>query len=100
METTVKTNHRTRSLFYAHEYRGDAAALRKEFDWMDDREYECAMFFKYRGEVYALAEFIRCDDVATNGGWQGYLNEHAWSSLVVKIRESHTSVIVGRMICS
>ena len=96
---TIKTNNRPRSLFYASEYRGNPEALRKEFDWMDDEEYGFAMFFKYRGEVYAMAQFTRCDDVATNGGWQGYLNETAWSALVIKIRESHKSVIVGRRIC-
>ncbi len=97
---TIKTNNRARHLFYACEVEySQRDQFRQEFDWMDQEEFDRAMFFKYRGEYYALAEFIRCEGDLLAKGWQGQLGETAWSSLLIKIRESCTSVIVGRAYC-
>ena len=97
---TIKSNGRTRDLFYACEVSyNQKEAFRKEFDWMDDEEFYMAMFFKYRGKFYALAEFVRTGGDLLAKGWQGMLNETAFSALVVKICDSHQSVVVGRYIC-
>jgi hypothetical protein len=97
---TIKTNNRARHLFYACEVEySQRDQFRQEFEWMDQEEFDRAMFFKYRGEYYALAEFIRCEGDLLAKGWQGQLGETAWSSLLIKIRESCTSVIVGRAYC-
>ena len=97
---SIKTNNRTRSLFYACEVPyTQKEAFRKEFDWMNDEEFHYAMFFKYRGSFYALAEFLRTEGDLLAKGWQGVLNETAFSALVVKIRDSQQSVVVGRYIC-
>ncbi len=97
---TIKTNNRARHLFYACEVSyTEREQFRKEFDWMSDEEYHRAMFFKYRGEYYALAQFLRVEGDLLAKGWQGQLGETAWSSLLVKIVDSHQSVIVGRAYC-
>ena len=97
---SIKTNNRTRSLFYACEVPyNQKEAFRKEFDWMDDEEFHRAMFFKYRGSFYALAEFLRTEGDLLAKGWQGMLNETAFSALVIKIVDSHWSVVVGRYFC-
>jgi hypothetical protein len=94
---TVKTNNRTRHLFYACEVNySERERFRREFDWMEQEEFDRSMFFKYRGEYYALSEFIRVEGDLLAKGWQGQLGETAWSSLLVKIVDSHQSVIVGR----
>ena len=95
---TIKTNNRARALFPACEVSySEREAFRREFDWMDQEEFDRAMFFKYRGEYYALAEFLRVEGELLAKGWQGQLGETAFSSLLIKIKDSCRSVIVGRM---
>ena len=58
----VKTNNVPRDLISAFELSGaQYSKLRKEFEWMDDSEFESAMFFNYRGQIYALADFMRTE---------------------------------------
>ena len=97
---TIKSNNRARALFPACEVAySEREAFRREFDWMEEDEFDTAMFFKYRGEYYSLAEFARVEGDLLAKGWQGALGETAWSSLLIKIRESCTSVVVGRCYC-
>jgi len=94
---TIKTNNCPRHLFYACEVSyTEREQLCREFNWMDQEEFDRAMFFRYLGEYYALAEFLRVEGDLLAKGWQGQLGETAWSSLLVKIVDSHQSVIVGR----
>jgi len=100
MALTIKTNNRARHLFYAWEVEySQRDQFRKEFDWMEQEEFDRAMFFKYRSQYYALAEFIRCEGDLLAKGWQGQLCQTVFSSLLVKIIDSHQSVIVGRAYC-
>ena len=97
---TIKTNNRTRALFPACEVAySERETFRREFDWMDQEEFDRAIFFKYRGEYYALAQFIRVEGDLLAKGWQGQLGETAFSSLLIKIKDSCQSVIVGRYYC-
>jgi hypothetical protein len=97
---TIKSNNRARQLFYACEVSyNEREAFRREFDWMDQEEFDRAMFFKYRGEYYALAQFLRVEGDLLAKGWQGQLGETAYSSLLIKIKDSCQSVIVGRYYC-
>ena len=97
MAITIKTNNRTRRLFPACEVPyNEKESFRKEFDWMDDEEFYRSSFFKYRGQYYAMGEFCRTEGELLAKGWQGYYGESAWSCLLIKIKESYTSVVVGR----
>ena len=91
---TVKTNNRIRHTFYAFEYSGDVDALRQKYDWMTDDDFDCAAFFKYRGEVYAFAEFMRVT-YSDMSEWQGILTETAYSGLVIRSPYAG-AVVVGR----
>jgi hypothetical protein len=94
---TVKTNNVPRDLISAFELNGaEYSKLRKEFDWMEDQDFEYAMFFNYRGQVYALADFLRTEGDLLAQGWQGVLNQTYFSGLLVKIVDSCQSVVVGR----
>jgi len=97
MTVTVKTNNVPRDLISAFELNGaQYNAIRAEFDYMDDADFESAMFFNYRGQVYALDEFLRTEGDLLAQGWQGICNQTYFSGLVVKIVESCQSVVVGR----
>ena len=94
---TVKTNNVPRDLISAFELNGaQYSKLRAEFDYMEDADFESAMFFNYRGQVYALADFLRTEGDILRDGWQGILNETFFSGIVVKIIESCERVVVGR----
>jgi hypothetical protein len=98
METlTVKTNNVPRDLISAFELpTAKYIELRAEFDYMEDADFESAMFFNYRGQVYALADFMRTEGDILRDGWQGILNETFFSGVVVKIIESCERIVVGR----
>ena len=94
---TVKTNNVPRDLISAFELPTvKYSELRKEFDYLDDADFESAMFFNYRGQVYALAEFLRTEGDLLAQGWQGICNQTYFSGLVVKIVQSCERIVVGR----
>jgi hypothetical protein len=97
MSIAITTNFVPRDLISAFELNGTQySKLRKEFDYMNDADFDSAMFFKYRGQVYALAEFLRTEGDLLAQGWQGICNQTYFSGLVVKIVQSCESVVVGR----
>jgi hypothetical protein len=94
---TVKTNNVPRDLISAFELPpAKYSELRKEFDYLEDADFDYAMFFEYRGQVYPLAEFIRTEGDLLAQGWQGICNQTYFSGLVVKIVESCERIVVGR----
>ena len=71
---------------------------RAEFDHYNPEELDSAVFFRYRGNVYDLAEFMRVQDEAGElKGWHGYASDSFFSGVVVKFVDNSTeSVVVGR----
>jgi hypothetical protein len=97
MSIAITTNFVPRDLISAFELNGaQYTKLRKEFDYMNDADFDSAMFFKYRRQVYALAEFLRTEGDLLSRGWQGICNETVYSGVVVKITQSCQYVVVGR----
>jgi len=93
----ITSNFIPRDLISAFELNGaQYSELRKEYDYMEDADFDSAMFFEYRGEVYSLTDFIRTEGDILRDGWQGILGETYFSGLVIKIVESCRSVVVGR----
>lgn len=100
MATTIITNNVPRDLISAFELSTKQySKLRKEFDYMDDLDFDSSMFFTYKGQVYCLDQFLRLDHYMP-GNWQGILNDTYFSGIVVKIVESCQSIIVGTYYCS
>ena len=94
---TVKTNNVPRDLISAFQLSSaQYTKLRAEYDWMEDQDFDYAMFFNYRGQVYTLADFMRTEGDILRDGWQGILNETFFSGIVVKIIESCERIVVGR----
>lgn len=91
----ITTNGQARDLISAFELNtAQYTKLRKEFDYLDDQDFESAMFFEYKGQIYCLADFIRLDSYIP-GNWQGVMNHTYFSGILVKIVDSCQSVIVA-----
>jgi len=93
MTTTIKTNNQPRDFLSFYDFdKKDQKAIEKRFDYMTREELEegCS-FFKYKGEIYNLCEFMRThmDD------WDGALSHSYFSGIIIKISDDHESVICG-----
>ena len=66
------------------------AKERAAFDYAIDG---CS-FFRYKGAVYAMCEFVRAPGVLQE--WDGVMSDSFFSGIVVKIVNAGESVIVGR----
>lgn len=62
---------------------------KQEFDYLE--QDNTGTFFRYKGETYALCDFMRTDNL---GDWEGVYWFTAFSGLVVKLTNSGY-VIVG-----
>ncbi len=94
---TIKTNNVPRHTIDAWEL---TTKERQEFDYLDwptteGDMYPSATFFRYKGQVYDLGEFMRCDNVGFMAVWDGYSNDTAWSGVLVRYVDEGESVIVG-----
>ena len=96
---TIKTNNVPRDVVEAFEL---TAEERAEFDYLDwsaiERGEDSASFFRYRGEVYDLGEFMRWDGVPDSplARWDGYQSDSFFSGLLVRYCENFERVIVAR----
>ena len=96
----ITTNGQARDLISAFELNtAQYNKLRKEFDYLDDQDFDSSMFFNYKGENYCLADFIRTEGDLLVKGWQGMHSWYASAGLLVKIVDSCQSVIVGTYTC-
>ena len=106
-QITIKTNNQARDVLRSYDL---TEKERLEFDYLDDEEIECASFFRYKGQVYDLSEFVRlverskqvgfehgCDEGSPLLKWHGIATESYFSGLLVRYADSDCeSVIVGR----
>ena len=96
----IITNNQPRHVLYAWEL---STKELSEFDYMDDEEKESAQFFRYKGNVYDLGEFLVVENNTTFGElsqWHGYQGDSYFSGLVVKYTDNrYESIIVGRYSC-
>ena len=91
----ITTNNQPRELLSFFEFsRREQTQIRREFDWLTDIE-ESTDFFKYKGEIYHLSDFMKSESI---DGWAGCKADSYFSGLVVKISEDCESVIVGRFV--
>ena len=93
----VITNNVAREIIYWHEL---SEKERAEFDYCD----EFSQFFRYKGELYHLGEFMAVDHWReclpdAFRGWDGYQSDSFFSGVLVRYRNNYESVIVGRYFC-
>jgi hypothetical protein len=96
-QATVKviTNNVPRDLIDAHELTGTE---RKEFDYLDwraiDKGEESAEFFRYKGDLHYLGNFMKSD----MPGWDGVNADSFFSGIAVRFVGDNERVIVGRVL--
>lgn len=79
----VITNNHRRDIVYWHEL---TDAEKTDFDWITDSDTmstDGAEFFRYKGDVYCLSDFMR-DDGNHFPGWDGYTNDSFYSGVLVR----------------
>lgn len=96
MGVRIITNNVPRFTVYAHEL---TAAEREQYDYHDwaaiDDGRDSATFFRYRGELYDLGNFIRIESDDEFKDWNGYSGDSYFSGTLVKLIDDE-SIIVGR----
>jgi hypothetical protein len=96
-ELTIKTNNQPRSLFNPCELsQSQRAKLRRQFDWMDDEQFDhnCS-FFLYRGWYYNLCDFLtNTNPDGMFKGWHAIASDSYFTGTLVKL--CGNDVIVGR----
>lgn len=98
MAINITTNNVPRDVVYRCELSAKESA---DFDYLAPDE---GTFFRYRGEVYYLGEFMLCPsdsesvgNVANNvPGWHGYQSNSFFSGIVIRYVDNYERVIVGR----
>lgn len=97
-ELTIVTNNKPRFVIYGFEL---SAKEKAEFDYYTDDELMEKTFFRYKGIVYDLGEFMRVEEGGqlAKQGWHGYSGDSYFSGILVKYADEYESVIVGRYYC-
>ena len=94
MALKIRSNKHWRNFLYGYELTDKE---KSEFDWIDQEEIDTHNFFKYRGCVYSLDQFMRF-----NGGgldeWDGYAGDSYFSGVVIKLSDDGEQYQVGTYI--
>ena len=94
---TIRTNNVPRDVIYGYELTADERA---QFDYLDwpaiERGEDSASFFRYRGELHDLGEFMArtSDDLP---GWDGFRSDSFFSGLAVRYVDDFERVVVALM---
>ena len=93
---TIKTNGKPRGIIYGFEL---TEKQRKEFDWVSPEDIDNETFVCYKGQLYNIGEFMRCDNAAGFSGWHGYYSEGFFSGILLRYSSDNETVIIGRYYC-
>jgi hypothetical protein len=95
----IKTNNKFRDILRAYDL---TEREREEFDYYTVDELDDAMFFRYKGDVFDLGEFMRCParvppayaPILTE--WDGYMSDSYFSGVVIRYDDNIEQIQVGR----
>lgn len=97
MALTIITNNVPRDIIESWEISEEE---RKDFDYIDwskvDRGEDSVSFFRYKGELYDLGDFMRIPETLDFEGWDGYISDTFFSGILVKYTDDFESVVAGR----
>lgn len=89
---TIKTDHKWKDFKYSHEL---PKKWRKEFDWMNDEEFESSNFIMYRNWVYVLSEFMVIENNSDLKDWDGYQSDSFFSGIVIRLSKDGSQYMIG-----
>ena len=92
-ELKIKTDHKWRYFKYGHEL-PNQKKWKKEKNWLELEAFDTMPFVYYRKWYYALDEFMRMSKDHVQG-WEGYVGETAFSSVVLKISKDGERYKIG-----
>lgn len=92
---TIRTNNVPRNTLYGYEL---SKKDRSDFDYLSDEQFCDATFFRFKGNLYDVSEFmIVCDEYLLSEGWQAYASDSYFSGVVIKFPDNDMeTVIVGQ----
>lgn len=93
MELTIITDHKWRNLLYGYELTDKE---RGKFDYILADEFDTHDFFRYKGQVYDIGEFMRIENDPDLAGWQGYSNDSYFSGVLLNLSPDGEKYQVGR----
>ncbi len=94
MAVTIRTNNVPRAIVTGAQLNDREKA---EFDYYTNDELENALFFRYKGGVYDIGEFLSAPESLKP--WQGYSSTSYFSGMVIRYTDDVESVIVGAYYC-
>jgi len=94
MAFTIKTNNIPRATFSGDDLTDKEKA---DFDYYTPEELYCALFFRYKGNVYDIGEFLLAPESLKP--WHGYSSSSYFSGIVIKCDARMENVIVGSYYC-
>lgn len=85
----IETNNQPRAILSWYDL---TPAEQKEFNYLEEG---AGSFFRYKGWVYNLGEFMRIDYTAINDKWHGYASDSYFSGVLIRYTSDCEQVIVG-----
>lgn len=89
---SIKTNNVPRDVLYGFAL---SDKERAEFDYLSDEDFADHPFFRFKGQVYDLCEYMPAVGELLEKGWQGYSSDSYFSGTVIRYTNDHDSVVVG-----
>jgi hypothetical protein len=81
----IITDHKWKDFIYGYQLTTEE---KKDYNWMDQEELETSNFFRYRGSVYSIQDFMRIENGPDEfNGWDGYLSDTFFSGVLIKLSE-------------
>jgi hypothetical protein len=106
---TINTNNVPRPLLQSYELSPEEVA---QFDYLEGDALDSAEFFRYRGLVYDLGEFVRIAPAGAAGGpfahydheghltgWDAIHTDTFFSGVLVRLVDDGEKVVVGYYYC-
>jgi hypothetical protein len=72
-----------------------AAAIRKQFDYLNDEEFENEDFVIYKGYTYGMCDFMVNQTQFHMHGWDGYHSDSYFSGVLIKyVKDSDCNEVI------
>lgn len=93
----IITNNIPRPIIYGYELT-DKEKL--DFDFLSDEEIICTEFFRYKGDVEYLGDYMAfrhesCFSDIDKNKWHGYKSDSFFSALLIRLSDCGEAVTVG-----